>query len=82
LDTEALAPQIKSPVLLIHGERDDLIAPSHSRALRAALARAQVAMIANAGHNDLQEFDAYTQALAAQLTQLPLQAAQASLPKE
>ncbi len=79
LDTEALAPRINSPVLLIHGERDGLIVPSHSQALKAALPQAQVAMIANAGHNDLQEFDAYTQALASQLTQLPLQAVQTSL---
>jgi len=61
--SDALIGQVRGPVLLIHGERDPLIAPSHSDALRALMADATVAPISGAGHNDLQEFDDYLRAL-------------------
>ena len=67
--TDVVLAQIRSPVLLIHGEHDTLIAPSHSAALKALVPHASVALIARAAHNDLQDFEeylgVYAQALAA-----------------
>ena len=63
---EALA-RVRSPVLLLHGERDDLIAPAHSERLLRAAPQAERVLIVGAGHNDLQAFPAYLEALAARL---------------
>jgi hypothetical protein len=63
LDTEALAPAIPGPVLLLHGSQDALIPPAHSEALQALFPNARHVLIEGAGHNDLQEFPAYTQAV-------------------
>lgn len=63
---EALA-RIKSPVLLLHGERDEIIGPQHSARLQRAAPHAELALIAGAGHNDLQQFAPYLEALAARL---------------
>ncbi|WP_394416515.1 alpha/beta hydrolase [Roseateles sp. BYS78W] len=63
LDTEALAPRITGPVLLLHGDRDSLIPPAHSAALQALLPHARFIPIDGAGHNDLQHFPAYTHAV-------------------
>jgi uncharacterized protein len=63
---EALA-RVKSPVLLLHGQRDDLIEPRHSERLLRVAPRAERVLIESAGHNDLQEFPAYFEAIAARL---------------
>ena len=68
--TDALIGQIRSPLLLIHGERDPLIAPSHSEALKALAPHATVLRVPGAGHNDLQEFDVYLGAFARALLAL------------
>jgi pimeloyl-ACP methyl ester carboxylesterase len=59
LDTAAVIGTLRAPVLLVHGDRDTLIAPSHSETLRRPQPRANLRTIAGAGHNDLQQFDAY-----------------------
>jgi pimeloyl-ACP methyl ester carboxylesterase len=59
LRTDLLIGQIRSPLLLIHGTRDTLIAPSHSDALKALAPQATLARITGAAHNDLQNFDTY-----------------------
>ena len=59
LRTDEVVARIRSPLLLIHGERDPLIAPSHSDALKALAPHATVSRIPGAAHNDLQEFDDY-----------------------
>ena len=64
LRTDELVGRIRSPLLLIHGEQDPLIAPSHSDALKALAPAATVVRIPGAAHNDLQDFDAYLQAFA------------------
>jgi uncharacterized protein len=64
---EALA-QVKSRVLLLHGEQDGLIAPHHSERLLHSAPHAERVLIPGAGHNDLQQFPAYLDALAARLT--------------
>ena len=68
--TDDLVARIRGPLLLIHGERDPLIAPSHSRALQALASHATLAIIAQAAHNDLQEFDDYLNTFALALAAL------------
>ena len=55
---------------LVHGERDALIAPSHSEALKALAPQATLLRVPGAGHNDLQEFDVYMGAFARALQAL------------
>jgi alpha-beta hydrolase superfamily lysophospholipase len=69
LRTDLVLPGIEGPVLLLHGDRDTTIPVEHSRRLLAAVPTARLAVIEGAGHNDLQAFDAYRQALAEALTQ-------------
>lgn len=59
LRTDQLITQIRSPLLMIHGTRDALIAPSHSDTLKALAPHATLARIEGAAHNDLQNFDTY-----------------------
>ncbi len=59
----AAAPGPRLPVLLLHGAQDGLIPPAHSDALAALLPGARVQHIAGAGHNDLQDFPAYLDAV-------------------
>ena len=68
--TDRLITNIRGPVLLIHGENDPLIAPGHSEALKALAPGATLARIPGAGHNDLQEFDAYLTTFAKALVEL------------
>ena len=63
---EALA-KVKGPVLLAHGGNDTLIAPSNSLALQQVAPQAQLLLVAQAGHGDLQLFDAYLNGLRALL---------------
>jgi len=67
--TDAVITQIRSPLMLFHGEQDTLIAPHHSETLTALVPHATLAVIQGAAHNDLQDFapylDAYARALAA-----------------
>ena len=59
LRTDLALPHIKSPLLLVHGERDTLIRPEHSRRLQALVPGARLLLVPGAGHNDLQRFDTY-----------------------
>ncbi|MBP6852475.1 MAG: alpha/beta fold hydrolase [Rhodoferax sp.] len=68
--TDAMIDQVRSPLLLIHGERDPLIAPSHSDALKALAPQATLLRVPGAGHNDLQDFDVYLGAFARALRAL------------
>lgn len=67
LRTQDDVAKIKSPLLLVHGENDTLIAPRHSDALHAIAPHAQLLRVAQAGHNDLQDYDAYVSGLTAAL---------------
>lgn len=62
--TDRLIDRIRGPVLLIHGDNDPLISPSHSEALKALAPGAILIRISGAGHNDLQAFDTYLDAFA------------------
>jgi len=67
LRTDLALARVKSPLLLMHGELDDLISPQHSERLLRIAPQAERALIAGAGHNDLQQFPSYVEALAARL---------------
>jgi alpha-beta hydrolase superfamily lysophospholipase len=68
LRTDAIIGEVKSPVLLIHGTRDALLPLADSEHLRT-LARSPVELLVvdGAGHNDIQQFPAYLDGLAARL---------------
>jgi len=68
--TDALIDKIRGPVLLIHGEQDPLIPPSHSDSLLSVMPTAALIKIAGAAHNDLQNFDAYLNAFGKALKDL------------
>jgi pimeloyl-ACP methyl ester carboxylesterase len=61
LRTDQLVQLIKSPLLLIHGDRDTLIPPSHSLALKAIAKPARLLLVPGAGHSDVHKSDAYLQ---------------------
>jgi alpha-beta hydrolase superfamily lysophospholipase len=63
LATDVAVTRLRTPLLLVHGERDDLIAPHHSDALKRAHPQARLHIVKGAGHNDLQVFDDYLRAL-------------------
>jgi uncharacterized protein len=67
LRTDQALMRITSPVLLLHGDHDTLIDPKHSERLQRLAPQAERVLIAGAGHNDLQQFPAYLDALAARL---------------
>ena len=70
LRTDAFITQVRGPIMLVHGELDALIAPSHSEALKALAPQATLLRVPGAGHNDLQEFDVYLGAFARALQAL------------
>ncbi len=61
LRTDQLLPNIKSPLLLMHGDRDKLIPPSHSQSLKMLSPKAKLLIINGAGHSDIHKFEAYLQ---------------------
>ncbi len=65
LRTDDALRRVQSPVLLAHGGRDTVIPPSHSLALQALSPQAQLLLVPEAGHNDIHEFPAYLDTLAA-----------------
>jgi pimeloyl-ACP methyl ester carboxylesterase len=54
-DTSSKAPEVKVPVLIIHGEQDTLIPVEMGRRLGTRFPRATVETVAGAGHNDVLE---------------------------
>lgn len=67
LATDAALARLRTPVLLLHGERDTVIAPSHSLALQRANPAARLHVVNGAGHNDLDSFAEYHEVLHAAL---------------
>jgi pimeloyl-ACP methyl ester carboxylesterase len=70
LRTDDSVARIPGPLMLVHGSRDTLIAPSHSEALKALAPKADLVAVPGGGHNDLQNFPAYLEAFRAALDRL------------
>lgn len=70
LRTDALIGRIPNRVLLVHGERDTLIAPRHSDQLKELVPQATLLRVPGAAHNDLQDFPVYLDGFAAALAAL------------
>lgn len=70
LRTDEQLPRVSTPVMLLHGERDTLIPPAHSEALKSRAPQARLVLVPGAGHNDLQAFDSYLDAVQAALRAL------------
>lgn len=63
LRTDQVVQRIKSPLLLMHGDKDTTIPPSHSQVLKALMPRARLLLVKGAGHSDIQKSEAYLQDL-------------------
>lgn len=63
LDTGKHLPQVRGPILLLHGARDELIPVQHAERLQALVPHARLQVVPGAGHNDIHEFPLYRQAL-------------------
>ena len=59
--------RLKGPLMLIHGDKDELIGFHHSEALLRAVPWAQLLCVEGAGHSDVHQFPSYRQGLAAAL---------------
>jgi pimeloyl-ACP methyl ester carboxylesterase len=70
LETFRDIARIEGPVLLLHGDRDTLIPLAQSKRLQQAGRAVQLVVVAGAAHNDLQDFPAYLDAIAASLALL------------
>jgi pimeloyl-ACP methyl ester carboxylesterase len=67
LRTDLWLPQVTEPIFILHGEQDTLIPIRHAEHLQTLNPRAQLLRLPGAGHGDVQQFKAYTEALAQQL---------------
>lgn len=67
LRTDRALPQVQGPVLLLHGGRDDLLPAAHSHALQRLAPTARMLLVDEAGHNDIDQFPNYRDALRAAL---------------
>ena len=63
LRTEEWLPRIRGDVLLLHGARDLLITPTHSERLQTLSATADLILIPDAGHDDLNASQTFRDAL-------------------
>ena len=70
LATNVDVREIRTPVLLVHGERDELIPVDNSERLLAITPNGAILRIRGAGHNDIQEFSEYHDTLARRLRAL------------
>ena len=71
LESDRLIAAVTSPVLILHGRDDALIPVAHAQALVAASGgRAALLPVDGAGHDDIQDFAAYRDALARRLADL------------
>lgn len=64
LRTDLAVQRLHGPLLLVHGDRDEVIPFDESRKLQAVAPRARLVRIEGGGHNDLQQIPAYQRAVA------------------
>ncbi|MEO5672515.1 MAG: alpha/beta fold hydrolase [Ramlibacter sp.] len=67
LPTVDHATQLGGPLVLIHGDKDELIGIHHSEALHKAVPKAQFLRVEGAGHSDVHKFPSFRKALAGAL---------------
>ncbi|SPE19945.1 Hydrolase with alpha/beta fold [Burkholderiales bacterium] len=70
LETFRDIANIDGPVLLLHGDQDELIPVTHSVRLQAVARAAQLVRIAGASHSNLDDFTRYREALSDSLARL------------
>lgn len=70
LHTDRTVGRIRGPLLLVHGDRDDIIPFAESGKLLALQPQAKLIRIAGGGHNDLQQLPDYQQAMTTALASL------------
>ncbi|MGV3494824.1 MAG: alpha/beta hydrolase [Ramlibacter sp.] len=70
LHTLEHAAKLLGPVMLIHGEKDELIGIHHSEALCSAMRSAQLLRVTGAGHSDVHQFPTVRKALLSALGRL------------
>jgi pimeloyl-ACP methyl ester carboxylesterase len=70
LRTDQALARLASPLLLVHGERDEVIPCSHAQALHALKPDAKLLLLPTAGHNDVHEFPIYRSTIDAALAAL------------
>ena len=70
LHTLEHAAKLLGPVMLIHGEKDELIPIHHSEALCKSMRTAQLLRVTGAGHGDVHQFPTVRKALMSALGQL------------
>ena len=63
LHTAEHAARLSGPLMLIHGDKDELIGIHHSHALRTAAPTAQLLCVEGAGHSDVHKFPSFRKAL-------------------
>jgi len=67
LHTAEHAARLSGPLMLIHGDKDELIGIHHSHALRTAVPAAQFHCVEGAGHGDVHKSPSFRKALAGAL---------------
>ena len=67
LPTADLVSRIKGPVMLVHGDRDELIGHHHSEAIRKVLPTCQLLLVEGAGHGDVHEHPSFREGVASAL---------------
>jgi pimeloyl-ACP methyl ester carboxylesterase len=71
LRSDRIAPEIRMPVLLVHGTHDELLPLDFSRALLGRFrSPAELLVIDGATHGDIHMFDAYLEGIAARLARI------------
>ena len=70
LQTLEHAARLLGPVMLIHGEKDELIPIHHSETLCNAFRSAQLVRVDGAGHSDVHQFPSMRKALLSALGRL------------
>jgi pimeloyl-ACP methyl ester carboxylesterase len=70
LPTVDHALRVSSPVMLVHGDKDELIGFHHSEAIRKALPQCRLLRVEGAGHGDVHQFPSFRQGVAAALVGL------------
>jgi alpha-beta hydrolase superfamily lysophospholipase len=69
LHTDDAVKQIRTPLLIVHGERDTFIKPAHARALAALSPEARLVLVPDAGHGNILSTAGYRSALRVQLNE-------------